>query len=51
MYRSTNIVRDFRSKRLRWTGNVVRMEEGRRGFKILIDKSAGKIPLGRPRRR
>ena len=27
------------------------MEEGRSAFKILIDKSTGKRPLGRPRRR
>ena len=27
------------------------MEEGRSAFKILTDKSTGKRPLGRPRRR
>ena len=31
--------------------NLARMEEGRSAFKILTDKSTGKIPLGRPRRR
>ena len=29
MYRSPNIVRVIKSGRLRWVGNVVRMEEGR----------------------
>ena len=37
--------------RLRWTGHVARMEEGRSAFKILTGKPTGKRPLGRPRRR
>ena len=36
----------IKSKRLRWAGNVARME-GRSAFKILT----GKRPLGRPRLR
>ena len=36
---------------LRWAGHVVRMEEGRSTFKILIGTATGKRPLGRPRRR
>ena len=40
-----------KSRRLRWTGHVATMEEGRSAFKILIDKPTGKRPLGRPRRR
>ena len=51
MYRSPNIVRVIKSKRLRWAGNVARMEEGRSAFKILTGKPTGKRPLGRPRRR
>ena len=42
MYRSPNIVRVIKCKRLRWAGNVARMEEG---------KPTGRRPLGRPRRR
>ena len=49
MYRSPNIVRVITSKRLRWAGHVVRMEEGRSAFKILTGKPTGKRPLGRPR--
>ena len=37
--------------RLRWSGHVARMEEGRSAFKILTGKPTGKRPLGRPRRR
>ena len=51
MYRSPNIVRVIKSRRLRWAGHVVRMEEGRSAFKILIGKPTGKSPLGRPERR
>ena len=50
-YRSPNIDRVIKSRRLRWAGHVVRMEEGRSAFKILTVKSIGKRSLGRPRRR
>ena len=51
MYRSPNIVRVIKSRRLRWAGHVVRMEEGMSAFKILRCKPTGKRPLRRPRRR
>ena len=51
LYRSPDIVRVIKSRRLRWVGHVVRMEVGRSAFKILTGKPTGKRPLGRPRRR
>ena len=51
MYRSPNIVRVIKSRRLGWTGHVARMEEGRSAFKIKTGKPKGRRPLGRPRRR
>ena len=51
MYRSPNIARVIKSRRLRWAGHVARMEEGRSAFKILTGKPTGKRPLRRPRRR
>ena len=51
VYRSLNIVRVIKSRRLSWTGHVARMEEDWRAFKILIGKPIGKRPLGRPRPR
>jgi hypothetical protein len=51
LYRSPNKVSVIKSKRLRWTGHVARMEEGRSDFKNLTGKPTGKRPLGRPRRR
>ena len=38
-------------RRLSWADHVLRMEEGRRAFKILTGKPRGKRPLGRPRHR
>ena len=51
LYRSPNIVRVIKSRRLRWAGHVARMEEGRSAFKILTGKPTRKRPLGRCRRR
>ena len=48
LYRSPNIVRVIKSRRMRWAGHVARMEEGRSAFKILTDKPTGKRTLGRP---
>jgi hypothetical protein len=45
-YRSSDIVRVIKSKRLRWAGHVGRMEGGRSAFKILTGKTTGKRPLG-----
>ena len=43
LYRSVNIVRVIKSRRLRLARHVARMEEG-------TGKPTGKTPLGRPRR-
>ena len=51
LYRSPNIVRVIKSRRLRWAGNLARMEEGQSAFIVLTDKLTGKGPLGRPRHR
>ena len=41
----------IKSRRLRWTGHVAKMEEGRSAFKILSGKPTGKRPLGRLKHR
>ena len=51
LYRSLNIVRVIKSRRLRWACPVARMEEGGSAFKMLTGTPTGKRPLGRPRRR
>ena len=51
LYSSPNIVRMIKSRRLRWTGHVACMEEGRGVHKVLVGKPEGKRPLGGPRHR
>ena len=51
LYRSLNIVRVIKSRRLRWAGNVARMEEARYAFKMLTGKPTEKTHKGRPRHR
>ena len=51
LFRSPNIVRVIKSRRLRWAGHIARMEEGRSAFEILTGKATGKRPLKRHRRR
>jgi hypothetical protein len=51
MYSLPNIVRVIKSRRLRWAGYVACMGEGRGVYRVMVGKSEGKRPLGRPRRR
>jgi hypothetical protein len=40
-------IRIIKSRRMRWTGHVARMEEKRNVYRLLIGKPEGKRPLGR----
>jgi hypothetical protein len=51
LYSSPIIVRVIISRRIRWAGHVARMMEERGVYRILVGKTKGKRPLGRPRRR
>jgi hypothetical protein len=51
LYSSPNIVRVIKSRGMRWAGHVARMGKGRGVDRVLIGRSEGKRPLGRPRRR
>ena len=51
MYRSLNILKVTKSRRLRWESHVARLEGGRSAFKILTGTPTEKRPLGRPIRR
>jgi hypothetical protein len=51
LYSSPDIIRQVKSRRMRWAGHVARMGEDRKLYKVLVGKPEGKIPLGRPRRR
>ena len=49
-YSSSNIVLVIKSIRMRWAGNVACMGERRGAYRVLVRKSEGTRPLGRPRR-
>jgi hypothetical protein len=51
LYSSPDIIRQVKSRRIRWAGHVARMGEERKVYKVLVGKPEGKRPLGRPRRR
>ena len=51
LYSLPNVVRVVKSGRMRWTGHVAHMGEGRGVHRVLVGKPEGKRPLGRPRRR
>jgi hypothetical protein len=51
LYSSPDIIRQVKSRRMRWAGHVARMGEKRKVNKVLVGKPEGKRPLGRPRRR
>jgi hypothetical protein len=51
LYSSPDIIRQVKSRRMRWAGHVARMGEERKLYKILAGKPEGKRPFERPRRR
>ena len=48
---SPNIIRNLKSRRLRWAGHVVHIEQSRNAYRVLVGKPEGKRTLGKPRRR
>ena len=51
LYSSPYIIRNIKSRRLRWAGHIARVEQFRNAYRALVGKPKGKTPLGRPRRR
>jgi hypothetical protein len=51
LYSSPNIIKQIKSRRMRWVGHVARIGEERKVYKVLVVKPEEKRPLGRPRRR
>ena len=51
LYSSSSIIRNLKSRRLRWAEHVARMEQFRDAYRVLVGKPESKRPVGRPRRR
>jgi hypothetical protein len=51
LYSSKNIIRQIKSRRMRWAGHVARVGEERKMYKVSVGNSEGKRPVGRLRRR
>jgi hypothetical protein len=51
LYSSPNIIRQIKSRRMRWAGYVACMGQERNVYKVLIGMPEGKRTLGRSRRR
>jgi hypothetical protein len=49
VYSSPDIIRQIKSRRMRWAGHVARMGEGTNVYRVLVGKPEGKRPLERPR--
>jgi hypothetical protein len=45
LYSSPYIIRQIKSRRMRWAGHVARMGEGRNVYRVLVGKPEGKRPL------
>jgi hypothetical protein len=45
LYSSSDIIRQVKSRRMRWAGHVARMGEERKVYKVLVGKLEGKRPL------
>jgi hypothetical protein len=50
LYSSPDIIRQVKSRRMRWARHVASMGEDRKVHKVLVGKPEGKRQLGRPRR-
>jgi hypothetical protein len=51
LYSSPDIIRQVKSRRFRLSGHVVRVGKEMNVYRVLMGKTEGKRPLGRPRRR
>jgi len=51
IYSSSNIVQVIKSRRMRWAGHVACVGDSKAVYRVVMGRSEGKRPLGRPRRR
>jgi hypothetical protein len=46
LYSSPDIIRQIKSRRMRWAGHVARMGEKRKVYKVLVGNHEGRRPVG-----
>jgi hypothetical protein len=51
LYTMPSIIRMYKSRGMRWAGNVAQTVEKKNAYMLLVGKPEGKRPLGRPRHR
>jgi hypothetical protein len=51
LYSSPSIIRQMKSRRMKWAGHVARMGEEKKLYKVLVGYPERKRLIGRPRRR
>jgi hypothetical protein len=51
LYSSPDIIRQIKSRKMRWVGNVAHMGGGQKVYRVLVGKPERERPLERPRRR
>ena len=51
LYSLPHIIRNLKSRQLRWAGHVTHMEQSRNAYSVLVGKPEGKRPLWRLKRR
>jgi hypothetical protein len=49
LYSSPSIIGMIKSRRMRWTRHVVRMEDKKNEYRLFVEQPDGKKPRGRPR--
>ncbi|KAJ4432413.1 hypothetical protein ANN_21032 [Periplaneta americana] len=50
LYSSPDMIRNIKSRRLRWAGHVAHMGESKNAYRMLVGRQKGNRPLWRPRR-
>jgi hypothetical protein len=48
LYSLPNIILAVKSGRMRWSGHVAGLREGKGAYRVLVGRPEGKRPLGRP---
>jgi hypothetical protein len=51
LYSSADVIRQKKSRKMRWAGHVACMGQGRNVYRVLVGKPEGRRRLGRLRRR